>query len=568
MLLLAAGCSGSIESDGPGASGGDGSLGGAGTSNTPVAPVGDGTPRPTETAEPSDWFSAVQQADCSSPAALSRTRIRRLSTPQYVNTVQAALGSAPDVTNFPADAISSETGFDTDADANKVNVLLANSYYDAAEALAPAAATAALAAFPCLSTQAADPTCSAGFVNEYGRRLFRRPLAATETTAYSTFLAEQAALDTPDVAVGTTLRAMLMSPNTIYLTELGSSAAGEVALTPYEQAALISYLVADVPPDATLWQAAEAGQLLDPAQRATQAQRLLQTASARAKYDDFWHKYLPVGDLRKATGVDPNLVASMEAETQAHFDKIVWEQNGSFADLASAPVSYGANNLSQIYGNMTPNGQGGFSLPATERSGFLTMAAFLFSPTESSEPHKVIGRGLAVRLRMLCQTPTPPPPNLMPNPADLIPLGADATAYESYQAFKQANPSCAACHDGFQPLGLAFESFDDLGHYRETYDNGEAILTSGELKNAGDASGPYANAVEMAQRIGNSAIGEYCFAKQYAEYSLGRHLHASLDACTVRALGDNDPNSQVNQLAVILSGVETASNRYHTPVTN
>lgn len=570
LLLIAAGCSGEMQGAGASGSGGSAALpeGAAGTPpvvDTP--PVGMGTPRPPDVVEPTDWFSAVQSADCNVPAALSRTRIRRLGTAQWSNTVQAALGGVPDVSSFPVDAINADTGFDTDAVGNKVNVLLANAYFDAAQALAPTAATGALAAHACLATQAADPACGSAFVNDYGRRLFRRPLSPDETTRYSTLLATEAALDPADVAVGTVIRAMLLSPNMIYLTELGTSAAGEVALTPYEQAALISYLVADSPPDQMLSLAAEQGLLGTAAERSAQAQRLLQTPAARAKYADFWHQYLPAGDLRKATDVDPALVTAMEAERQQHFDEIVWEQGGSFADLLTAPVSYGSQELSEVYGTMTPDGSGGYTLPVGERAGFATQGGFLFSPDDSSVPHKVIGRGLAVRLRLLCQPPTPPPPTLMPDPAALVPLGPDATPYESYEAFTAANPACAGCHQGFQPLGLAFESYDDLGRHRTSYENGDAIVTNGDLGNAGDASGPYSNAVELIGRIGNSQVGEYCFTRQYAEYALGRRLHASLDACTIRALGDSDPNSAVSQFATILSGVETGSNRFHTPVT-
>jgi hypothetical protein len=113
---------------------------------------------------------------------------------------------------------------------------------------------------------------------------------------------------------------------------------------------------------------------------------------------------------------------------------------------------------------------------------------------------------------------------------------------------------------------LAFETYDETGKFRETYPNGDAILTAGEIKNAGDATGPYANAVELANKIGNSEIGEYCFAKQYGEYALGRHINSAVDACMLRAMGDTAPDSAVKQLAVVLSEVEAGSNRFHTTI--
>jgi Protein of unknown function (DUF1588) len=170
---------------------------------------------------------------------------------------------------------------------------------------------------------------------------------------------------------------------------------------------------------------------------------------------------------------------------------------------------------------------------------------------------------LAVRRRLLCQSPPPPPANLMPTASDLQPLGADATPLESFAAFQQQKPACAACHVTFQPIGLAFEEFDNMGKYRTSYDSGKPVVTSGDLQGAGDASGPYANAVEIAQHIGQSKIGEYCFSKQYAEYALGRHLNAAADACVIRAPSDIAANSPIQKLAVVLSDVEARTHRVH-----
>ena len=523
------------------------------------------TMNPADVPEPGDWFAAVQAADCkgAAAAALSRTRIRRLSNAQWNNTVSQSLGVMPSGPELPGDAVSSTTGFNTDADLNKVNVLLANAYFDAGDTLAPKAATAFMQTYACLATNAKDASCSGPFVKDAGAKLFRRPLTDEETTRYTAFLSAQAALDPAATAVASVLRAMLLSPNMVYLTELGNSKPGDVALTPYEQAALISYTIADAPPDQALLAAAQKGALNDAAERATHAQRLLQTPAARAKYADFWQQYLPLGDLRGATGVDPTLVAAVEDETKQHFDKIVWEHNGSFADLVTAPYTYGAQALSAIYGTLSPGQNGALNLPAGQRSGFLTQAGFLFLPQDASVPHKVVHRGLTVRRRLLCQSPPPPPANLMPTASDLQPLGADATPLESFAAFQAQKPQCAACHVSFQPIGLAFEEFDNMGKFRTTYESGKPIVTGGDLQNAGDASGPYKDAVEIAQHIGTSKIGEYCFSKQYAEFALGRHLNASTDACVIRGASDASANPPIQKLAVALSDIEARTHRVH-----
>jgi hypothetical protein len=63
------------------------------------------TTKPADVPEPGDWFAAVQDADCKVPGTLARTRIRRLSTAQWSNTVAQALTVTPSVASFPADVI-------------------------------------------------------------------------------------------------------------------------------------------------------------------------------------------------------------------------------------------------------------------------------------------------------------------------------------------------------------------------------------------------------------------------------------------------------------------------------
>jgi hypothetical protein len=553
LVSLSVGCQADITGSGAGSNDPGG--------NGPNMPPGTNA---QDVPEPADWFGAVTGADCSKPAALARTRIRRLSNVQWKNTVTAALGADVSAVELPEDAISSDTGFNTDAVINKVNVQLANAYFDSGATTASAVAASALAAYPCLSTGPGDAACNAPFIKDVGQKLFRRPLADAEVTKYGTFLAGQAALDPADVAVASVIRAMLLSPSMVYITELGSSQPGEVALTPYEQASLLSYLIADVPPDAALLAAAQNNGLDNASTRQTQAQRLMQLPGARAKYADFWKQYLPLGDLRQAEGVDATLVAAIEDETKQHFDKIVWQNNGSFQELLTAPYTFGAQTLSAVYGSLTPGGMGGsLTLPAGQRSGFITQAGFLFVSAAATPEHKIIHRGLTVRKRLLCQDLPPPPANLMPQASDLRPLGEDATPLESYTAFQTAKPACAACHNTFQPIGLAFEQYDNLGKYRTAYENGKPIMTGGELADAGDASGHYENAVEIGQHIGQSKIGEYCFTRQFAEYALGRHINAAADACLIKAPSAAAAHAPIQTFAVALSDIQARTHRVH-----
>ena len=131
-------------------------------------------------------------------------------------------------------------------------------------------------------------------------RFTARALTSAETTTYSGYLASEAKLDPTAQALGSMIKAMLLSPNFAYRTELGSSQAGTVDLTNDEIASLLSYTIADVPPDAAL----QAAKLSDPATRATQAQRLAALPGAKAKFVDFWSQYLALGSAPPTPGID------------------------------------------------------------------------------------------------------------------------------------------------------------------------------------------------------------------------------------------------------------------------
>src|SRR6187549_334894 len=72
-----------------------GGNGDSGDKDPTTTGPGTTTTKPADVPEPGDWFAAVQGADCKVPGTLSRTRIRRLSTAQWSNTVAQALTVTP-----------------------------------------------------------------------------------------------------------------------------------------------------------------------------------------------------------------------------------------------------------------------------------------------------------------------------------------------------------------------------------------------------------------------------------------------------------------------------------------
>lgn len=550
LTLACAACSGQIaDSSAGGGAGPGGGKGGA------IPSGGSGNS--------AGWYQALTAASCAgTPAAFPSSRVWRLSATQWKNTVAAALGIAPpDVSAFPADPIDPISGFSNDATDTKVTFQLASAYLDAGESAANQAAAKALTTYACLGTAPIAAACAQTFVADYGQRLFRRALTDAETTSYAKYLASESALDPPATAVATILRAMLMSPNFVFRTELGSSKPGVVDLTQDEIAALLSYTIADSPPDAALTTAADKGQLSDPAVREAQAARLAALPAAKDKLATFWREYLALGQAPTTPGID----ASMYAEAQNFFSKIAWDQKGGFADLMTAPYTYADATVAAVYGGAQPATDGRLALDPMQRAGFLTSAALLSQTAASSQAATVIHRGLLVRQRALCETPPPPPPDVQRDPSQVQPGGDNATARENYDLFKVAKPACDACHSMFQPLGLAFEAYDAAGKFRTMDPSGKAIITTATLTGAGDANGDFATAVDLVKKIGASQIGQYCFTGQFAQFAFGRPISLEDEACTVRGMGDyvRAKGGALVQLFTAIATAPTAFRRYH-----
>src|SRR5690606_34479573 len=113
-------------------------------------------------------------------------------------------------------------------------------------------------------------------------------------------------------------------------------------------------------------------------------------------------------------------------------------------------------------------------LNPAERAGILTRASFLLDTGPQTSPTV---RGQHVRERLLCQQlPS------VPGDVDFPPFQEDLTPRE-FVEYHLSAPSCAACHQFIDPIGLAFEQYDETGAFRSEYAirPGETIDPSGEI---------------------------------------------------------------------------------------
>src|SRR5690606_6352851 len=129
--------------------------------------------------------------------------------------------------------------------------------------------------------------------------------------------------------------------------------------------------------------------------------------------------------------------------------------------------------------NGAPEGWHEYEFEADDpRGGILTQVAFtaLHSPAGRSSPTL---RGKALREVVLCQKVPAPPGDIDFTQVEDLASAGGSTAPERLTA-RSSVPSCAGCHKGMDPVGLAMEPFAGLGELRLT-DNGAPIDPSGDL---------------------------------------------------------------------------------------
>lgn len=457
---------------------------------------------------------------------------RRLTRLEYDNTVRDLLGDESQPARaFPPD--EDGLGFDVGATVSPLQLEL---YMRTAETLAASAVERNLARLVTCSPANGDDACAARFIEQMGRRVYRRPLSDRQKAS---LLALHRGADTFADGVRLVLQAMLQSPYFLYRIERGDPATLEparnvVALDGYERATRLSYLFWSTTPDDELFAAAEAGRLATPDEVAEQARRLIADPRARTTMRDFFFQWLELDleglskDERVYPELDDTLRGALRGETERFVDHVLWTEEGSLSALLTGTTTFVDAALADLYGidGVTGRELVRVELDPRERGGILTLASVLATHARPDQSSPVL-RGKLVRERLLCQPMPPPPEDLIVVPPDLDP---GLTTRERYRQHS-ADPACSGCHRLMDPIGLGFEHYDALGRYRET-ENGLAIDATGEVFATDEANGAFDGAVELGRMLAESDDVRRCVTSQWFQYAFGRSVTTE-DACSI-----------------------------------
>jgi cytochrome c553 len=467
----------------------------------------------------------------------------------------ASTDRALDLSSLPAETRPAAFPFDTTV-ASVVGTQQFEGYFATAKELAFALAQP-LALSDC--DLAADRAgCGRQFLSSFGKRVFRRPLREAELSRYLALLESG---DDVELALRTTLTALLASPGFLYRSELGvPQADGSYLLTPHEVASALSYLfVADMP-DAMLMAAADAGGLRSEADLEKHARRLLGSARSRGALSDFVLQWLGVSSVtalsREATAT---LLPALREETHRFAEHVLFDATGTLAELLTADYSFVDAELAALYGMPTPAGQGFHQADYADglRSGVLGHGSVLATYAHAEQASPVL-RGLFVRRQLLCQRFGDPPPNAgtVPEP--------DPSLSTRERFDMHSTDACASCHEHIDALGFGFEHFDMLGKYREQ-EGAHPVDAAGELTGVAKLSGtdrqPFGSPRELAPLLVQSAAAHDCVAKQSYRFARGA-LDGGLSYCAVKLVRQRYRESRGRVLEALLAAVEAVDFRY------
>ena len=186
------------------------------------------------------------------------------------------------------------------------------------------------------------------------------------------------------------------------------------------------------------------------------------------------------------------------------------------------------------------------------QGGVITNAAVM---TMTSNPVRTqpITRGAWIAGVVFNNPPDPPPPSVTPLPEQTSEeADSDLTLRERLEAHR-TQAECAGCHAKIDPLGFALENYGPTGVWRDVYENGRKVDSSGVLFGRRE----FGNIVELKDAIlAEPDRFARAFAGHLLAFALGRQAEVSDEPALdriVRETANADYSIQETIRQVVLS---------------
>jgi len=311
-------------------------------------------------------------------------------------------------------------------------------------------------------------------LTRFASRAFRRPLEPGEVEPYLRFV------DGTDRT--TFLRGLqrgvamvLSSPKFIYLV---ADSADSGQLDAHELATRLAYFLWNEGPDAELLELADRGELDRREVLLAQVSRMLDDPRSSRAIRAFASGWLGldrlggiVPDRRRYPRATFDMPATLAEQTTSFVEHILRADRSALEvidsdwDMLNAKLAryYGLDHLEIRGTEMRPVELAGED--RRRRGGVMAHGSILTMTSNGTRTSPIV-RGAWV-VDHLLGDPAPPPP---PSVAALEEVGVDdleSISVKELIELHKRDPNCAACHDHFDPYGVAFENYDAAGQWRD-----------------------------------------------------------------------------------------------------
>lgn len=519
VLLAALGCSaGALEDDGaPSGSGGAASDSGGTGGNAPGGSGGTGPALPTGSGLTREDVRQTCDASTIGPRLLRR--LTRGELDATLHDLFPEIASVWDGVRLSPD-LKSKLGFTTDANSLVASAPVVKSLLETAEDVAEAIVSAEVlpTVLPCAAQ--ADATCAAQFIQNYGNKLFRRPLTGEETSRYQDYYQSVAGRSSFSTGLKWTLVGLIQSPHAFYRSEIGASSADGYQLTQDEIATNLAYTFTGSAPDRTLLDKAAAGQLQGAAALRAEAERLVATPRGKEALAGFfleWLEYKKVlGQSRADASNFATDISPLMVRETTEFVTAVLEQGGGVTELMTANFTSVNATLAQFYGLSGASSDAFVTVPRQQGVGILAQGSLLAATAHQTATSPTL-RGLLFQQSFLCANRTPPP-DIVPPIETTAPTDQSITTRQKYEEH-HGKGACGACHAAFEPFGYTFEHFDETGRYRAD-EHGLAIDTAATALMPDSSTREFSSLDDLARLVDETDDVENCISGLMAAYFL------------------------------------------------
>ncbi len=273
------------------------------------------------------------------------------------------------------------------------------------------------------------------------------------------------------------MKTILMSPGFLYRgMRMGKTPGEQQPVDRYELAERLSYFLWEDMPDEELRQCAADGSLNDLEILSAQIERMLASPKAISLADSFATQWLALDEIDDAYN-DPYLLDSYKNQP-LDFLNYLFTENRPVMELIDSDVTFASHVTASVYPKdknklekyikpkgiekqVAPNQK--LLLEHTEgRGGLLTMPAVL------AMNRGPILRGTWTLRKILGEHLGEPPADVPPIQST---MGGKKLSFREKFEHHRADASCARCHDKIDPIGFAFEGYNDKGAFLLASDN-------------------------------------------------------------------------------------------------